>query len=136
MTATPENAEKIRLDKWIWFARVAKTRTIAKKLVLAGKIRIDGVKTSSPSISIKSGDTLTITLPRRILVFRLLLVGMRRGPASEAQLLYEDLSPPVVRTTPINKPAKQAVREEGAGRPTKRERRKLSEFRLNAGEEF
>jgi len=136
MTTTSNQDQKIRLDKWLWFARVAKTRTIAKKLVLAGKIRIDGVKTSSPSLNIKAGDTLTITLPRRILVHRLLSVGTRRGPASEAQLLYEDLSPPVVRTTPIGKPARQAIREEGSGRPTKRERRKLSEFRLNAGEEF
>ncbi len=128
--------QKIRLDKWLWFARVAKTRTVAKKLVLAGKIRVDGVKTSSPSLNIKAGDTLTITLPRRILVHRLLSVGSRRGPASEAQLLYEDLSPPVIRSTPIGKPAKQAIRQEGSGRPTKRERRKLSEFRLNAGEEF
>ena len=136
MTAPQDPAQKIRLDKWLWFARVAKTRTIAKKLVLAGKIRIDGVKTSSPSISVKLGNTLTITQPRRIIVYRLLSIGTHRGPASEAQLLYEDLSPPVVRSTPINKPAEQAVREEGAGRPTKRERRKLSEFRLKAGEEF
>jgi len=136
MTATQDPIQKIRLDKWLWFARVAKTRTIAKKLALAGKIRIDGVKTSSPSISVKPGNILTITQPRRIIVYRLLSVGTRRGPASEAQLLYEDLSPPVVRSTPVNKPAKQAVREEGAGRPTKRERRKLSEFRLKAGEEF
>jgi len=136
MTLPANPVEKIRLDKWLWFARVAKTRTIAKKLVLAGKIRIDGVKTSTPSINVTSENILTITLPRRILIYRLKSVGARRGPASEAQLLYEDLSPPVVRSTPVNKPAKQAVRDEGAGRPTKRERRKLSEFRLNAGEEF
>ena len=136
MTDASDQDQKIRLDKWLWFARVAKTRTIAKKLVLAGKIRVDGVKTSSPSLNIKPDDTLTITLPRRILVHRLLSVGTRRGPASEAQLLYEDLSPPVVRSTPVGKPARQAIREEGSGRPTKRERRKLSEFRLNAGEEF
>jgi ribosome-associated heat shock protein Hsp15 len=136
MSVPAEQGQKIRLDKWLWFARVAKTRTIAKKLVLAGKIRIDGVKSSSPSTIVKPDDTLTITLPRRILVHRLLSVGTRRGPASEAELLYEDLSPPVVQTTPLDKPARQAAREEGSGRPTKRERRKISKFRFNAGEEF
>ena len=136
MTTVSNPAQKIRLDKWLWFSRIVKTRTIAKKMVLAGKIRIDGVKTSTPSININPGNTLTITLPRRILVYHLLSVGTRRGPASEAQLLYEDLSPPVIRSTPTDRPARQAIRDEGAGRPTKRERRKLSEFRLNAGEEF
>ncbi len=136
MTSVAEPNQKIRLDKWIWFARIAKTRTIAKKLVLAGKIRIDGVKTSSPSITVRPENTLTITQPRRILVYRIISIGTRRGPASEAQILYEDLSPPVIRQTPVNRPAKQAVRDEGAGRPTKRERRKMAEFRLKAGEEF
>ena len=136
MNHCPEQNQKIRLDKWLWFARVVKTRTIAKKLVLAGKIRVNGIKSNSPSTNVKPNDTLTITLPRRILVHRLLSIGTRRGPASEAQILFDDLSPPVVRSMPVGKPARQAVREEGSGRPTKRERRKLSKFRLNAGEEY
>lgn len=136
MTATAGEQEKIRIDKWLWFARVVKTRSLAKKLVLSGKVRIDGTRTTSPSVNVRPPNVLTITLARRILVYRLNSTGTRRGAASEAQLLYEDLSPPVLKTTPIDKPALQAVRGEGAGRPTKRERRKLSEFRGKAGEEF
>ena len=136
MTGTAPESSKIRIDKWLWFARVVKTRTMAKKLVLAGKVRINGTRTSSPSVNLGDEDVLTITLDRRILVYRLLSTGTRRGPASEAQLLYEDLSPPVLKTSPVDRPAHQGMREEGSGRPTKRERRKLSEFRGKAGEEF
>ncbi len=136
MTGRPSEPSRIRIDKWLWFARVVKTRTLAKKLVLAGKVRINGVKTSSPSVNIVVSDTLTITLERRILVYRLAAIGTRRGPSSEAQLLYENLSPPVLKSNPVDRPARQALRDDGAGRPTKRERRKLSEFRGKAGEEF
>ncbi len=128
--------QKIRIDKWLWYARVVKTRTLAKKLVQAGKIRLNGTKTGSPSLQINPQDVLTITLERRILVYRVLLPGTRRGPASEARLLYEDISPPVICPNPIDRPADQAVREEGAGRPTKRERRKLARFRSKAGEDY
>ncbi len=130
------SSEKIRIDKWLWFARVIKTRTLAKKLVMAGKVRLNGVKTKSPSLDIRPDDVLTITLARRIVVYKVVSVGKRRGPAIEAALLYEDLSPPVVKSMPLDRPAGQAVREEGAGRPTKRQRRQLSKFRSKAGEEF
>ncbi len=136
MAERPEAAGKTRIDKWLWFARVIKTRTLAKKLVASGKVRLNGERTSSPSTNLKPQDVLTITLDRRILVYRIISTGVRRGPASEAQLLYEDLSPPVIRSNPLDRPASQAVREEGAGRPTKRERRILSKFRSEAGDEF
>jgi len=137
MTDKPANMqEKIRIDKWLWFARVVKTRTLAKKLVLAGKVRLNGNKTSSPSLDLKPLDVLTITLERRIIVYRVVSTGKRRGPASEAGLLFEDLSPPIVKAMPVDKPATQAIRDEGSGRPTKRERRTLSKFRSQAGEEF
>jgi len=66
----------------------------------------------------------------------MLAPGERRGPAPEARLLYEDLTPPAVKTEPVTKPAKQAVREEGAGRPTKKERRELDRFKSKAGGEY
>ena len=136
MADTAVTAERIRIDKWLWFARVVKTRTLAKNLVQGGKIRLNGNKISSPSVVVKPQDILTIPLERRILVYQIITPGTRRGPASEASLLYEDLSPPVIRSNPVDRPASQAVREEGAGRPTKRERRKISKFRSEAGEEF
>ncbi len=136
MAEQPAATVPVRIDKWLWFARVVKSRTLAKKLVQAGKVRLNGTKTTSASAALGYGDVLTVTLPRRILVYRVLAPGSRRGPAVEAQSLFEDLSPPVVRKNSAERPAKQALRDEGAGRPTKRERRQLSRFRAGAGEEY
>ena len=129
-------SSKLRIDKWLWYARVLKTRTLAASCVKSGKVRVNQEKISSPSRGVSPGDVLTITLDRQIKVLEIVELGSRRGPASEAQQLYNDLSPAPVRRDPLTRPAKQAVREEGAGRPTKKERRELSRFRSNAGEEF
>jgi len=82
-----------RIDKWLFFSRAVKSRSLAAKLVEAGRVRINREKAAQPSDSVKPGDVLTITLDRQILVYRILLLGERRGPAVEARLLYEDLSP-------------------------------------------
>jgi ribosome-associated heat shock protein Hsp15 len=86
-------AAQIRLDKWLWHARVAKTRTLAQKLVTDGVVRINGQRAATVSRPVRIGDILTIATERRVLVFVVLGLGQRRGPASEAQLLYEDRSP-------------------------------------------
>ncbi|MER2536868.1 MAG: RNA-binding S4 domain-containing protein, partial [Rhizobiaceae bacterium] len=83
-----------RLDKWLFFARVVKSRTLAAKLAAAGRVRINRDKATQAADPVKPGDVLTITLERRILVWRVLDAGTRRGPAEEARGLYEDLSPP------------------------------------------
>ncbi|MGI9365148.1 MAG: RNA-binding S4 domain-containing protein [Rhizobiaceae bacterium] len=129
-------SSKLRIDKWLWYARVLKTRTLAASCVKSGKVRVNQEKISSPSRGVSPGDVLTITLDRQIKVLEIIELGSRRGPATEAQQLYNDLSPAPVRRDPLTRPAKQAVREEGAGRPTKKERRELSRFRSNAGEEY
>jgi len=82
-----------RIDKWLFFARVVKSRSLAAKLAQAGRVRINGRKIEQPSDAVKPGDVLTITLERRILVCRVLDPGARRGPAGEAALLYENVSP-------------------------------------------
>lgn len=82
-----------RLDKWLFFARVVKSRSLAAKVIEAGRVRINGNKTDQPAAAIKPGDVLTITAERRILVYRVRVPGERRGPAEEARTLYEDLSP-------------------------------------------
>ena len=111
-----------RIDKWLFFSRALKSRSLSAKLAQAGRVRINGEKTDQASAMVKTGDTLTITLERRILVYRVLGPGTRRGPAEEARLLYEDLSPPasVDKALPDAMPA---VRELGSGRPIKKERR-------------
>lgn len=113
-----------RLDKWLFFARVVKSRTLAAKLVEAGGVRLNREKIAQPSQPVKPSDVLTITLDRRVLVYRILSAGERRGPAEEARMLYEDLAPPVPKGQPEPGPV-AAVRDAGAGRPTKKERRAI-----------
>lgn len=117
-----------RIDKWLFFARVVKSRSLAAKLVQAGRLRVNRGKIEQPSHPVKVGDTLTITLDRRILIYRVLNPGTRRGPAQEARQLYEDLTPPssAEKEQPSALPP---IREQGAGRPTKKERRALDSWR-------
>ena len=85
--------DRLRIDKWLWHARVVKTRTLAAKLVADGHVRVNGTRTDSPAKAVKPGDVLTIGLERTVRVYRLVGLGQRRGPASQARELYEDLSP-------------------------------------------
>lgn len=88
-----------RVDKWLWHARVTKTRTLAQRLVTAGKLRINRVKTDDPAHKLKVGDVLTITLERRILIYEVVDFAERRGPYEQARLLFRDLSAPATDTT-------------------------------------
>ncbi len=82
-----------RLDKWLFFARLQKSRTLAAKLVAAGKVRINREKTDNPARAIKPGDVLTITFANQVVVVKVEAPGKRRGPATEARTLYSLLSP-------------------------------------------
>jgi ribosome-associated heat shock protein Hsp15 len=117
-----------RIDKWLWFARLAKSRTIAQKLAVSGRVRVNRDKNDSASRQVKVGDVLTIALESGVRVLRIAATGERRGPAPEARLLYEDLSPPPERGTAATGPAPAALREPGSGRPTKRQRRDTEAF--------
>jgi len=81
-----------RIDKWLFFARVTKSRTLAARLVQAGHVRVNRQKVADAAHPLKAGDTLTITLPRAVLVYRVVDLGERRGPAVEARTLYDDLT--------------------------------------------
>ncbi|KQY13827.1 RNA-binding S4 domain-containing protein [Rhizobium sp. Root482] len=111
-----------RLDKWLFFTRLQKSRSIAQKAIEGGDIRVNDARVTQPSHSLKGGDIVTLSLDRRDVIVRMLLAGTRRGPYEEARLLYEDLTPPA---DPKDKPSafEQATRERGSGRPTKKERR-------------
>ena len=113
-----------RLDKWLWFARVLKSRTLAARLVAEGHVRVNGVRVDAPAKAVIPGDVLTISLERAVKVFRIVSGGARRGPFEDARLLYEDLSPP----PPPRVPGALLFprRALGTGRPTKRERRSLA----------
>ncbi len=96
MTAVPdeEAGGGLRLDKWLWYARFFKTRSLATKVCAAGKVRLDGAPVSKAHQRLKPGDVLTFPQGRHIRVVRVLALAGRRGPAAEAQRLYEDLKPP------------------------------------------
>lgn len=123
------DAARQRIDKWLFFARVVKSRSLAAKLAVAGRVRINRDKASQASDMVKPGDVLTITLDRRILVYKVLDAGKRRGPAEEARTLYEDLSPPPAPKGDAPASAIPPLRDAGSGRPTKRERRETDKLR-------
>ncbi len=86
--------QTLRLDKWLWHARFFKTRSLASALVSKGRVRVNGTPAARPSRGVGAGDVLTFPQGRAIRVIRILALGERRGPASEARLLYDDLDPP------------------------------------------
>lgn len=120
MTDAPD---RIRVDKWLWHARLFKSRTLAAEMAGSGALRIDGVKVSKSSHTVVPGNVLTFPKAGHIRVIQIDQLSTRRGPAPEAQALYTDLDPPELQ--PKEPPETQAVREQGSGRPTKRERREI-----------
>jgi ribosome-associated heat shock protein Hsp15 len=117
-------ADSIRLDKWLWFARFLKSRTLAAALCADGRMRISGRVVSKPSQTLKIGDVLTFPLGHHVRVIEVKALGKRRGPAEEARTLYDDLSPPQPRA-PADLVPESGARDPGAGRPTKAERRAI-----------
>ena len=124
-----DGAARQRIDKWLFFARVVKSRSLAARLAIAGRVRINRDKASQASDLVKPGDVLTITLDRRILIYKVLDAGVRRGPAEEAKKLYDDMSPAPAAKDEAPADAIVPLRETGSGRPTKRERRDTDRLR-------
>jgi ribosome-associated heat shock protein Hsp15 len=120
-------SDSIRLDKWLWFARFLKSRTLAAALCADGRVRMSGRVVSKPSQPLKVGDVLTFPLGPHIRVIEVKGLGTRRGPAEEARGLYDDLSPPQPRAKSEEAPH-AAARDPGTGRPTKADRRAIDRF--------
>lgn len=98
--ADPLSKPKLRLDKWLWQARFCKSRSLAALLIEAGSVRVNGSRISKPGRDVSAGDTLTFPQGGRIRLVRILALGIRRGPASEAQALYLDLDPAATPDAP------------------------------------
>ena len=122
--------DRQRIDKWLWHARVVRTRSAAAALSDSGLVRINGARIDSSSRPVRPGDAVTIALDRTVRILKVIGFAERRGSADMARILYEDLTPP---PEPPQEPA-AGGREEGAGRPTKRERREID--RLQGRAEF
>ena len=84
--------QRQRIDKWLWFARMVKTRTLAQTIVSHGQVRVNKARITKPSHEIGPGDILTFAVHGRVRIIRVSHIGVRRGPASEAQTLFEDMS--------------------------------------------
>ena len=148
----PVVAESQRLDKWLWFARVAKTRTLAATLVADGRVRVNRIRTTKPAQVVKVGDVVTVSVAGGVRVLKIVLAGSRRGPATEAPsctkkscpysragrrkapmaaslrhriLITQQLIQPSVRSAPA-RADRSATR---SGRPTKKDRRTLDRLR-------
>jgi ribosome-associated heat shock protein Hsp15 len=122
--------DRQRIDKWLWHARVVRTRSAAAALSGAGLVRINGARIDTSSRPVRPGDVVTIALDRHVRVLKVIGYAERRGSAETVRALYEDLTPPPAsRTESIS-----GEREDGSGRPTKRERREID--RLQGRDEF
>lgn len=118
--------ESVRVDRWLWAARVFKTRSLAAHACDGGKVDVN-THAAKPAKALRPGDVVRVTLPhgrRRIL--RVTALDERRGPPAVARTLFEDLTPPEPRQPRWASPPR---REPGAGRPTKRERRDIDRLR-------
>ena len=113
--------DRQRIDKWLWHARVVRTRSAAAALCTSGLVRVNGTRIDTSSRPVRPGDVVTVALDRNVRMLKVHGFAERRGYADTARPLYEDLTPP---PEPPREPSAGA-RDDGAGRPTKRERREI-----------
>ena len=117
----PDAGGTQRLDKWLWFARIVKSRTLAAELIVQGKVRLNRTRVVKASQTVRPGDVLTVALRGRVQVLEVSAPGVRRGPPPEAHQLYKNLTPaPSAPATGAT-----AQRPSGTGRPTKKDRREI-----------
>ena len=118
--------DSLRVDRWLWAARVFKTRSQAGAACDGGKVDVND-EAAKPARRVRAGDLVRVTLPRgRRRILKVAAVDDRRGSAEVAKALFEDLTPP---EPPRLRQAPPPRREPGAGRPTKRERRDIEWLR-------
>jgi ribosome-associated heat shock protein Hsp15 len=117
--------DRQRIDKWLWHARLVRTRTAAAALAGSGYVRLNGRRIDLPSQTVRAGDVLTVALDRGVRLLKVVGFAERRGPAEVGRGLYEE-----IETTPTRAPdePRAAAREQGEGRPTKRDRRAIDRF--------
>ena len=119
--------EKIRLDTWLWYARFYKSRSLSSKAILSGKLRVNSDKIIKPASKVKINDVLTINHINMVRIIQVQSLGSRRGPASEAQKLYNYLSGDITVDFKIKRGSEKSKKETNK-RPTKKDRRILDKF--------
>ena len=123
--------EKIRVDTWLWYARFYKSRSLSSKAVLSGKLRVNAYKITKPATKVKINDVLTINHVNLVRLIQLQSLGSRRGPASEAQKLYLELSDYKTGSSKIESVPKKSKKVTNK-RPTKKDRRILDKIAIKA----
>ena len=128
--ASADPCDKVRLDKWLWAARFFKTRSQAAQAISGGHVHVEG-KRAKPARTVSIGETLAVTKGRMVWTVIVQRISDRRGPATQAATLYEE--------TTASKEARARSSSDhgeigsgmqaGAGRPTKRDRRRLEHLK-------
>ena len=119
--------DRQRIDKWLWHARVVRTRSAAAELVTSGLVRLNGQRITASSHLVRMGDVVTIALDRQVRILKATGFAERRGDAEAGRALYDDMTPPPSPSS--DESPKVAARDPGAGRPTKRDRRAIDRWR-------
>ncbi|MBL4758566.1 MAG: RNA-binding S4 domain-containing protein [Rhizobiales bacterium] len=131
--------ESQRIDKWLWHARIVRTRTLAATLANSGKIRLDSRRVTRASQTVRAGNIVLAPQGDHIRCLKIVGFAKRRVPAAQSTQLYEDLAPIEARsksTSDISKSTsaiKSGMRESGSGRPTKRDRRLIEQLQNKHG---
>lgn len=89
--SSAESTDRQRVDRWLWHARVVRTRDAAASLASGGYVRINGAKIDAPGRFVRAGDVITVALDRSVRVLKVTGFIERRGPAGGGRSLYEDL---------------------------------------------
>lgn len=122
--------DRQRIDKWLWHARVVRTRTAAAALASGGSVRVNGERIDAASRPVRIGDVATIALDRAVRILKVTGFAERRGDAAAAALLFDDLTPPPAADPDPTPPARAA----GSGRPSKQDRRAIDRWRRSGSE--
>jgi ribosome-associated heat shock protein Hsp15 len=121
--------DRQRIDKWLWHARLVRTRSAAAALAASGHVRLNGARVAAPAKPVKAGDVVTIALDARVRVLKVTGFALRRGAAEAGRALYEDLAPVDPAEAPADeRGAPAGARDRGSGRPTKQDRRAIARF--------
>ncbi len=90
--SVPAEPERQRIDRWLWHARLVRTRSAAAALTSAGYVRVNGARIDAPSRVVRTGDVITVALDRNVRVVKVRGFAERRGAAQTGQALYEELT--------------------------------------------
>jgi ribosome-associated heat shock protein Hsp15 len=89
--ALPAKEVRQRIDRWLWHARLVRTRSAAAALASAGYVRVNGARIDAPARTVRAGDVVTVALDSRVRVLMVRGFASRRGPAEAVKILYEEL---------------------------------------------